>query len=80
MIAYQQEHRLLLQLTDAEAFEMVARLTATLQRRRKLIEYEPSMKIWSDVSHVMPGTINDKGFIVTISIADTRTTEPQNAC
>ena len=51
-------------LTDAEAEELVTRLSAVLARRKELIAIEPAMANWSD--HVMTTTGSGDHFSICI--------------
>ena len=51
-------------LTDAEAEELVTRLSAMLARRKELIAIEPAMANWSD--HVMTTTGYSNHFSICI--------------
>jgi hypothetical protein len=42
-------HMVLVRFTDEEAAELVAKLSAQLQRRKAMIEVEPSLANWNDV-------------------------------
>jgi hypothetical protein len=70
VIGHQHSHCISLQLTDAEAEALIVKLATTLERRRRLMAVEPAMRNWSDHSHVVAGTVDDKGCTISFSIYD----------